>query len=278
MAEKRKGTELGKFSSKVYNRFGQDDVSKGSYKSKEGDKVFLWAWDFLEECQGEDCPLYEKCRYVKKVEKYFREGVIDGGKKYSDWKCYMHQTYLMGVIRAVMDKISNKKDMKQENVIKLGYQLIPLYSQLFKFKMWEYGNTELVTYSERGGIKVHPVYKEIREIIKAINGVWKTIGEEKRRGGPSPEGIGDEGFIEAITDGVGIEDEGDNKIEGDGEGVGVDFEAGGVKDEEPKRRDGRKRKRKKRKKKKKKKKREKEVLNYGSRKRKEKSKQEREGE
>lgn len=196
----------------VRTRFGQGRVEKGRWGQDEN-SVFLVAWDFVEECEGEDCPIYDICTYKDSF--YMKKGVNGGSGK-----CLMQQRYLKNVLHAIMEKITNKGEMNQENVIKLGYHLLPLYNQLFKFKVVEYTVDKMVYVSDKGNPQIHPVYKEIREIIKTLSGMWKDIGGDPKKK-PDMKNVGDSSFIDAMFQDQNNAPIGDN---GEGEkGTGLDY-------------------------------------------------------
>jgi hypothetical protein len=199
----------------VQNKLGDGRLEKGRW-GQQG--FYLLAWDFADLCTGQECPLADICEY---------RGRRIGGK--DNPKCKMQQRYLKNVMSAVVSKLHRKNEVTEEGVIKLGYHMLPLYAQLFKFKCYEYrGGHDLVYTSDKGTPKVHPVYKEIREIIKTITGVWKEIGGADTQG-LDPSQVGSRSFTEALygqTEGVsnqgGGEQSGGDSSE---EGTGIDFDA-----------------------------------------------------
>jgi len=204
----------------VFNELGKGKLEKSRWsRESPGENVentlYLVAWDFAEKCNGSDCALYDICVYKDnwklKAKNQHKSGATD--------KCMMQQRYIRNVISAFMS-VANKSqkeiDIGEDNVIKLGYELIPLYAQLFKFKCFEYTNKDVVYMTEKGTPKVHPVYKEIRETIKTIAGVWKDVVPRKDAKKADPKGVGDTAFIDAVYGG-GEEAESKN-------GSGIDFE------------------------------------------------------
>lgn len=204
------------------NKIGNAVLEKGAwqYGNKEEENFYLIAWDFATDCTGKDCPLYSKCHYTKQWEVNKTN------------KCRMQLRYMKNVIFAFVDKMRKAKKSDQEDIIKLGYHLLPLYAQLFKFKVWEHGNSELVIHSSRGDPRVHPVYKEIREIIKTITNVWRDIGDKVGKQ-DDPGKIGDGAFIDALytvedgevkdDKGSGLDfDEEQSEVNDKGEGLDID--------------------------------------------------------
>jgi len=222
--------------SSIQNHLGHGKLEKGRWAVGEDKEqsFYLMAWDFAKECTGEDCPLYHLCEY-----RHYAH--MNKEHHSATTKCMLHQRYLKNVLHAVVEKMKRSEDFTQESVIKMGYQMLPLYDQLFKFKMWEYNNNDLVYLSEKGTPKVHPVYKEIREIIKTISGIWRDLGGVDKKA--DPKGIGDRSFIDAVHSASGGE-AAPAEEPASGEGTGMDFSQSTV-DEKPKKKDTRKKKRKK---------------------------------
>jgi len=206
----------------IQNRLGDGRLEKGRWNldgETSEDGFYLLAWDFAKECDGEKCPIWHLCEYKNSWHMKKEKQGQPGGTS----RCMLHQRYLKNVIHAVVQKMYDRGDMTQEGVIKLGYQLLPLYDQLFKFKMWEYSNEQLVYISEKGTPKVHPIYKEIREIVKTISGVWREIGGVDKAPA-NPKNVGDESFIDAISSGTGQEPQEVTENVSQ-EGTGMDFSA-----------------------------------------------------
>ncbi len=212
----------------VRNHIGAGKIEKGSWVENAENKFYLLAWDFAIPCTYETCPLYQKCTYV--TQWMMRKDEL--GEPGRTDQCRMQQRYIKSIIYSFVEKMTNAKKTEQENVIKLGFHLIPLYSQLFKFKMHEYGNKEIVMWTSRGDSKINPVYKEIREIIKTITSVWKDIGSSVKMKA-NPTTIGDTAFIDAMYSVSEVDDEvsevsddediGEVDEEVDEKGSGVDF-------------------------------------------------------
>jgi len=213
----------------LQNNMGDGIVEKGNWEG-----IYLIAWDFADECSGKKCNLYEKCVYKDYTQMKKKKGTPGASSK-----CMLQQRYLKNVLYAIMEKMKKKREMTQENVIKLGFHMLPLYAQLFKFKIYEYDHRELVYISEKGTPKVHPVYKEIREIVKTIENVWKGIGGEGsgKRGNKASAEVGDDAYVDAMYEVMGEEPpvEEARVEEDDGKGVAMDFDSVGIPDEKPKR-------------------------------------------
>ena len=200
----------------VRNKLGKGKLDKGRWE-----KLYIWAWDFAEPCNPDVCELQELCTYKKD------HRMSQDGKPYAlkSTKCLMQQRYLRTVLHSIVETMQRKKNVTTEQMIRMGYQMIPLYSQLFKFKQLEYGNEDLL-YATKGGLKVNPVYKEIREIIKTIEGIWNKLTTTLKDKKPAGE-IGDGGYSDAMSEAMGdvIDMEEDiEELGNEDEGFGIDLE------------------------------------------------------
>ena len=198
----------------IRDNVGKVLLEKGTWRIDEENEFFLNAWDFSIPCAREKCVVHSRCIYVRHWN--MREDKL-GSPGYTD-KCKMQQRYLRSVIYAFVDKMRRAGKNEQEQVLKLGYSLIPLYAQLFKFKLYEYANNDVMVYSPRGDSKINPVYKEIREIIKTIGGVWREIGGSVKEADTSA--VGDDAFIDAL---YCVNEDDKVRESGSEEGSGVDF-------------------------------------------------------
>lgn len=117
----------------------------------------LIAWDCVQECDHNNCPLSEKCVYR-----------VDEGEK-----CALQASYL----QALTDTIFTTYRYLNEDVLfKIGMHLVPLYSQLCRQKIVEKAVVNLCYEDSKGVTRIHPIYKEIRETMKVITLFWKEIG------------------------------------------------------------------------------------------------------
>lgn len=204
---------------RVRNKLGKGKLEKGRWE-----KLYIWAWDFAEECDPDDCELFDLCEY-RKGHHALKAG--ESPKALKSSKCLMQQRYLRTVLHAVVETMQRKKVVSTEQMIRMGYQMIPLYAQLFKFKKMEFTNHEL-TYTVKGAVKINPLYKEIREIIKTIEGIWNKIASGLKDKKPAGE-IGDDGYMDAMSKAMGEdvidlnEPEPEEEADPD-EGIGLDLE------------------------------------------------------
>lgn len=237
-----KGPNGAYLSNMIRNTFGTGTLEKGRYPYHDNkyrgvdDGVYLITWDFVGKCVYEECRLFEKCQY-KNLASMKRE---NKDKSYFTDNCLMQYRYLKNVLFGFIEKMRKEKKVEQEDVLKFGFHMLPLYTQLFKFKMFEHGKADILVYTSRGDAKINPVYKEIREVIKTITTVWRDIGGKENS--KKLQEIGDTAYIDAMytelegnesvdeatnsQKGIGLDLEGEEEIEGKGDGTGLDIEGG----------------------------------------------------
>jgi hypothetical protein len=174
-------------------------LKKGSYqiqnKGEEKEFFSIYAWDASDNKYCPDCEIYMSCPYADG-----RNHTLAKRGEESKPKCYFEVEYLSKVIRAAYKCAGGK--VTEDQILRIGLEMVPLYAQLFKFKLYEYYmkmyyNEGLIVVSEKGMKKVHPIYKEIRETVKTISLLWKDI-----TGGQSAKKLpteGDRDFAEQLT-------------------------------------------------------------------------------
>src|SRR5512137_1037931 len=136
-----------------WSKLGHISMEKGFIGEKP-----LIVWDGIQECNGEQCGIYDRCN--SKV------------KNYANGKCKIMKEYISSLLFAI-DK--SYKGLDEVQMIKIGFQIVPLYSQLCRLKMIEMTVRDIVYSTEKGSQLVHPVFKEIREVLKAIHIMWKDV-------------------------------------------------------------------------------------------------------
>lgn len=113
-------------------------------------------WDACRDCDPENCPIRENCPYENQSE-----------------KCHIMRLYLNEMFSSAL-KVTGKH-LNNKEMVRIGMHLIPLYSQLCWLKL-HYKALDNPLYATNTGIKVHPVLKEMREVIKSIDSVWSSVG------------------------------------------------------------------------------------------------------
>lgn len=130
-----------------------NSVKLGKGRFRDWPNVTIWSP--IPVCDKKNCPIAGICPYEPKT------------------FCTLQRTYLLEVFKTLMETFKNVMD--EELMTKVGFHLLPLYSQLIKFKMHEASLIGTTYMTEKGDIKIHPIYKEIRMALRAIEDTWKSL-------------------------------------------------------------------------------------------------------
>ena len=142
-------------------------------------------WDPATQC-SERCPIACDCTYKKQG------------------KCSIEVLYMNTVFNNLVHPDLKKGIADRLNDIELqrvGLHLVPLYHQLIKMKKEAYAVKTLSHVNKQGSIKIHPVFGEIREIIRCIAKEVKDLGINQKW----EEKFGKAGVMD-LGSGVGIEE------------------------------------------------------------------------
>jgi hypothetical protein len=120
------------------------------------DNLRYIAIDAVRDCVGKRCPVHDQCPYAK------------------SGKCTVERNYLEAVMDSFYDIVG--KALNQELLNAFTLRMLPLFHQLVRFQIFAYSVEDVFYETARGLIKPHPVFKEIRETIKAIESTQKSIG------------------------------------------------------------------------------------------------------
>lgn len=124
------------------------------HKGKNGkDETPIVLWDAVPKCVPEECIIEDRCPYSK------------GGH------CTLRVNYQKHVVDMVLGSLET---VTEEQMLKIGMHLIPLYTQLIAMKMEALAAPTMVV--SRGSIVPNPLFKEIRSVIKDITFVLSDIG------------------------------------------------------------------------------------------------------
>ena len=129
----------------------------------EGDRPELALWDYVRQCSDE-CPIRHLCPATSTL-------------------CTPEKEYLQHVIRLIFE-YEEKKMIDRHGLHVFGTTILPLYQQLFLFKVEAMGLTTPLLHGKF--ITVHPIYREIRATMKIIASMWAAIGI-KSAAVPAPE-------------------------------------------------------------------------------------------
>jgi len=141
--------------------FGNLSVRRGTGKSGAD----LFSWDVVQECQADECPAASKCQYLERAMEQTSCPPV---------KCSVMATYLKSVSTTILGNYEDKMDEGQ--LFRVGMHIVPLYRNLVKMKIEEIGVRSVVNVDEKGKQSINPLYKEIREYIKLIEQMWKSVG------------------------------------------------------------------------------------------------------
>ncbi len=166
--------------SKLRKRSELVPQATSTYKS-----VPVVIWDACHNCIGDRCPISHRCEFYLTEE-----------------KCMVMYYYLDNVFRTALDTIGDKISKKEMH--KIGLHLVPLYTQLVKFKIEELGIERPTYTTEKGDVKMHPLYREIRSTIKMIDDMWsdlglKRVGKNKKEVKDIEDLIGDTSYYDDMT-------------------------------------------------------------------------------
>jgi len=130
---------------------GTLSFQSGTYKGKS-----LMIWDAVGDCEGEFCPVYNRCPFERKTS----ETAV---------RCAVQLKYVKSLTSLVLKRHGEK--MTQDQIYYFGMQIVPLASQLVKFKLIEasLGIGGMFQTNNKGAMFTHPVYKEIRQTIESLN-------------------------------------------------------------------------------------------------------------
>jgi hypothetical protein len=127
-------------------------------KNPTKDLLKLYVWNTLSPCHKEECPIHDRCPHatedisVCKIEKFYIDKVAEMA-----WNNF------------------NKK-FTEDQFFMVGMHILPMYRHLCRLKLWEWSVLHVMYEDERGKRHINPIYKEIREQIKAISAQWKGLG------------------------------------------------------------------------------------------------------
>lgn len=137
--------------------FGTMKVKRG--KSPEGNQ--LWSWDALTPCTANNCPAATRCHYLSPDND-------------PPEKCQVMLKYLKASAQVILTNY--EKNLDEGQLYRVGMHIIPLYRNLCRFKIYELGVRSVVHTDDKGKRTVDPIYKEIREHIKLLEQMWKSVG------------------------------------------------------------------------------------------------------
>ena len=137
----------------------------GVSQTKHGGKelVRFSVWNVITPCHQEECPIYNDCPYDDRKKK--------GGK------CRVEQGYVNSIGDMVYRNFKGK--FTEDQFFIIGMHVLPMYRHLCRLKIWEWSVREVMYEDEKGRRHLNPIYREIREQIKAISSQWHSLGVGK---------------------------------------------------------------------------------------------------
>ncbi len=108
-------------------------------------------WDSIPECDSTKCCIGAVCPVADKS---------------TGRKCAIQSKYIKNVYGWLVDAVADNVDTI--TMMDIGLQLMPLYGHLIKLKILETSLGHGITEKTRAGIRIHPVYKEIRTTMAQI--------------------------------------------------------------------------------------------------------------
>lgn len=133
----------------------------GVSQTKQGrDLVRFSVWNVITPCRQEECPIYDDCPHDDRK--------IKGGK------CRVEQGYVNSIGDMVYRNFKGK--FTEDQFFIIGMHVLPMYRHLCRLKIWEWSVREVMYEDDKGRRHLNPIYREIREQIKAISAQWKGLG------------------------------------------------------------------------------------------------------
>ncbi len=117
-------------------------------------------WNVITPCRQEECPIFEDCPHEEKK--------LKGGK------CKVEQGYINTVSAMVYRNFRDK--FSEDQFFIVGMHILPMYRHLCRLKVWEWSVREVMYEDDKGKRHLNPIYREIREQIKAISAQWRMLG------------------------------------------------------------------------------------------------------
>lgn len=125
----------------------------------EVEKVPFNAWDYIHFCTGESCKISHLCTYEH------------------SGKCGIERDYLKSVLEPFNAILTEEEDPILNQW--LGLHLIPLYHDLIRIKKAKLIYDEVIMKEFGGGMKVNPLFGELRQQVRMIRQELRDSGIQK---------------------------------------------------------------------------------------------------
>jgi len=142
---------------KLTQQYEQKFGTLSTRRGKDEGQKSLFSWEPIPDCTDEECPIRQKCDFVKRGN-----------------KCHV----VAGIVKSAALNILNNYGKQLNNALRnrIGLHLMPLYVQYAKQCVYEASLSTPDFTDNKGNPKVNPIYKEIRETVRTIDLQWKTLG------------------------------------------------------------------------------------------------------
>jgi len=173
-------------------------------KGESQDSVALILWNHCSECNGSNLPLPDYVSESKEVFTHRFMGDPGARKKYKEdlqrrmvaeatWNqsgesvcslskkcqyikrgyCAIEVQYLNAVCSPVLRLLQDPAvpALTEIEFLEFGLKYLPLHHDLIRIKRAIAALSDILVVTQRGGIQVHPLYREKREVIKSIEGL-----------------------------------------------------------------------------------------------------------
>lgn len=129
-------------------------------------------WNQRKFCDVDFCPIASKCSHVD---------ICNGDI------CVPQSSYLKSIYSAALDMLG--VGFTTREATRLGLHILPLYAIFFDLKIAVAELKTVWSYTAGGEKKVNPIYREIREHVKALDSMWVRLGYKELVGhGSSVDG------------------------------------------------------------------------------------------
>jgi len=117
------------------------------------DALFL---EYVNKCKQEDCPFYERCGFIK-------EGL-----------CGFDASFFVRIVKFLL-RLEHDGRISETAFTHTAIAILPLYRQLLQLYKVECSlNGEMfIIVNGQVTTRIHPVYREIREVLSKIAEMWK---------------------------------------------------------------------------------------------------------
>jgi hypothetical protein len=136
---------------------GSNTLQKGEVR----DGMQLVAWDCIQECHPEECPIGRSCLYSS-------ESLAS-----SDGQCSLQRQYLQSFVDVIL---RTYRYIDEGDMFRIGMHLVPLYSQLCRLKIVEKSVVNVTFIDHKGVTRIHPIFREMRDTMKTITSLWREMG------------------------------------------------------------------------------------------------------